>query len=281
LIDSAPPDARCLLIRRGSEEKDLEGFLRSVLAQDPDDAVAGAMLGFHLIDVGWAVRTAARAQHVSRQQFTAFFEWLRKAEQVLIESAARNPAEPAVWVARLISARGLQLGPAETRRRYDRLRAVDPHNYLGQTQFLQSLCPKWSGSWEQLHPWAREEMLSAPPGALSGGLVPEAHIEHWLDLEGDAKKAYLAHPQVRNELLEAAHRSIWHPEFGRAAGWVSVANAFAMAFSLVGDQPAAAAAFSMVGPLATDFPWKYLGSDVTATVRGRRAMAYAAAGAVR
>jgi hypothetical protein len=281
VLESAPADARCLLIRFGSDENDLEDFLRSVLAADPDDAVAGAMLGFHLIDVGWRIRTGARAKNVSREQFAAFFGWLRRAEQVLIEAAARNPAEPAVWVARLISARGLQLGLAETRRRYDRLRALDPHNISGQGQFLQTLCPKWSGSWEQLHPWAREEMLAAPPGSLSGALVAAAHIEHWADLKGDERKAYLVHPPLRAELLEAAHRSIWHPEFRRVAGWVQQTSTFAMAVSLVGDQQAAAASFSMLGDLGAKFPWQYLG-DPAAAIRERRARAYAAAaGGVR
>jgi hypothetical protein len=281
VIESAPADVRCLFIRVGSDEQHLEDFLRQVLARDPEDSMAAAMLGLHLTDVGWKIRTGARADHVSSRQFSSFFALLRTAEQVLIDGAARHPEEPAIWVARLISARGLQLGLAETRRRYDRLRAVDPHNYLGQTQYLQALCPKWSGSWEQLHPWALQEMLAAPPGALAGALVAEAHVEHWLDLDGEQERAYLAAAPVRDELVEAAHRSIWHPEFGRAGGWVQATSAFAMAFSLVGDQQAAAASFSLLGNLAARFPFQYLGGELTAAIRERRARAYAAAGAAR
>ncbi len=281
VLESAPADARCLLIRVGSDEQNLEEFLRQVLARDPEDSIAAAMLGLHLIDVGWKIRGRARANQVSREQFGAFFGWLRQAEQVLIDGAARHPEEPAIWVARLISARGLQLGLAEARRRYDRLRAVDPHNYLGQTQFLQALCPKWSGSWDQLHPWAREEMLAAPPGALAGALVAEAHIEHWLDLDGAEERAYLAAPPLRDELVDAAHRSIWHPEFRPVGGWVQATSAFAMAFSLLGDQQAAAASFSRLGNLAARFPFQYLGGELTTAIRERRARAYAAAGAAR
>ena len=281
VLDAAPADGRTFLTRQVSEEKDLEGFLRPVLERDPGDAVAGALLGLHLIDVGWGIRTRARAQYVSREQFAAFHEWLRKAEQVLIDAAARNPAEPAVWAARLISARGLGLGLAETRRRYDRLRAIDPLNYTGQTQLLQSLCPKWSGSWEQLHSWSREEMLAAPPGSLQGGLIVEAHLEHWFDLEGAEERAYLPGEGVRAELYEAAQRSIWHPEFRRGYGWVRVAGAFAMVFSLLDDQRAAASAFSMLGNLAAAFPWEYLSGDIATNVRQRRARALAAVGGAR
>jgi hypothetical protein len=281
VLDAAPAGGRTFLTRLVSDENGLEAFLRPVLERDPDDAIAGALLGLHLIEVGWAIRTRARAQHVSRERFAAFHEWLRKAEQLLIDAAARNPAEPAVWVARLLSARGLELGQAETRRRYDRLQAIDPHNYAGQTQFLQTLCPKWSGSWDRLHSWSREEMLAAPPGSLQGGLVVEAHVEHWLDLDGAELQAYLRDERVRAELYEAAHRSIWHPEFRRDHGWVQVASAFAMLFSLFGDQRAAASAFSVLGNLAANFPWMYLDGDIATNVRQRRTRALAATGGAR
>ena len=280
VLDAAPVDGRTFLIRLVGGEPELERFLRPVLERDPGDTTAGALLGLHLIDVGWAIRTAARAKDVSREQFAAFHEWLRKAEQVLIDAAARNPGDATVWVARLLSARGLQLGLAETRRRYDRLRAIDPHHYAGQTQFLQTLCPKWSGSWEQLHGWSREEMLAAPPGSLQGGLIVEAHLEHWLDLEGAEQEAYLRAEPVRAELHEAAQRSIWHPQFGRGYGWVQVASAFAMIFGLLDDQRAAASAFALLGNLSANFPWTYLRGDVTTNVRQRRARALAAAGGV-
>lgn len=277
-IESAPADARCALVRLGGSEKDLEGFLRGVLGRDPDDPLAGAMLGTHLTDHGWSIRTTALAKDVSREQFRAFHEWLRRAEQVLIEAAARTPAEPAVWSARLTSARGLSLGQAETRRRYDRLRALDPHNYDGQRQFLQTLCPKWGGSLDALHAWAREEMLAAPPGGLQGGLIAEAHFEHLVQLDGAQRGAFLADQRVRAELHEAAHRSIWHPEFRRPIGWVRVASGFAMMFGLLKDERSAAAAFAVLGNLASEWPWSGTGQDPAVTIRQRRARAYAAAG---
>jgi hypothetical protein len=277
VIESAPADARCLLVREGSDvDEPIEGFLREQLRADPDDSLAGAMLGTHLIGVGWKVRTRARAQQVSREQFATFHGWLRQAEQVLIDTAARTPAEPAAWVARLTSARGLQLGLAESRRRYDRLRAIDPNNYAGQRQFLQRLCPKWSGSWELLHGWTREELAAAPPGSLAGALVAEAHIEHWLDVPDAEEKAYLSDPAVRTELLEAAGQSIWHADFARPTGWVHAASCFAMMFSLVGDQEAAARTFAQLGDLGSASPWDYLGDPQTVIAERR-----ARAGAVR
>jgi len=281
LLDQATPDERQYLIRIGSDESELEGFLRGVLEADPGDAAAATMLGHHLIGVGWKIRTGARAEHVGAEQFASFHAWLRRAEQVLIDAAARHPAEREVWVARLMSARGLQLGLAETRRRYDRLRALDPHNFQGQTQFLQSMCPKWSGSWELLHAWAREEMVAAPAGSLSGALVAEAHIEHAIELPDGEREAYLADPRVRGELHEAAHHSVWNPRFRRTCLWVQAAGDFAMAFSLVGDQPAAASVFRLLGDLGSRYPWHYLSGETEDAIVRRRTTAYRAVGEVR
>lgn len=274
VLDASEPALRSYLISMGGEEKDVEELLRYVLARDPDDGAAGAMLGSHLITTGWAIRTGASAKHVSREQFAAFHDWLRRAEQVLIEAAARNPTDCAVWVQRLISARGLQLGLSEVRRRYDRLAAIDPHHLPGQVQLLQSLCPKWSGTWEQVHAFARECMLAAPPGSPQGVLVAQAHLEQWADRDGgDAGRLYLSAEPVRAELHEAAHRSVWHPHY-RDRGWVHTMSTFAMVFSLIGDEPAAASLFAALGNLASEDPWDYLGNPAE-QIRTRRARALA------
>ena len=277
VLDAAPgPVARTRLLSIGADTdvkntEGLEAFLRYTANSDPRDSAAAAMLAFHLIDIGWEVRSGYRAQHVSAAQFATFHGWLRLAEAVLMEAIARHPDDPALWVARLTSARGLQLGLAETRRRYDKLAAIDPHHLPGQIQFLQRLCPKWSGSWELLHPWCREAMLAAPPGAPQGGLVADGHIEHWMEIGGGGTgKAYLSGPQVRAELYEAAERSVWHPAFEKTHGWTYAANYFAMAFSLLDDQPAARRTFELLGNLGTELPWQYLSENVESVIRERR-----------
>src|SRR5690349_17912188 len=150
-IDAVPLDSRTAMIRVGADEPGLEDFLRDVLRRDRSDGAAAAMLGSHLVMVGWGIRTAARASDVSEEQFKQFHEWLGRAEEVLVEGAARNPRDPAVWTVRLTSARGLSLGIAEARRRYDRLAAADPHHLPAQRQLIEQLYPKWGGSWEEVH----------------------------------------------------------------------------------------------------------------------------------
>ncbi|MEV6597926.1 hypothetical protein AB0M36_13760 [Actinoplanes sp. NPDC051346] len=279
VLDGATPGARSGLLHWAAEEE-IGDFAQAVWEADARDNTAAALLGLRLIHTGWEIRSAARAQYVSRDQFERFHDYLRRAEAVLIDATARQPRDPALWVARLLTARGLSVGQAETRRRYDRLAAADPHHLPGQLQYLQSLCPKWGGSWERLHSWARESMLAAPPGALQGRLVAEAHVEHMIGLEQTDPAAYLTDATVREELYEAAHRSVWHPDFRREPGWVGAASTFAMVFAVGRDHAASAPLFAMLGDLAAEHPWRYLEDDVVSTIKRYRRAALAS-GAVR
>ncbi|MFC3989128.1 hypothetical protein [Actinoplanes siamensis] len=280
LLDTAEPVERGYLIQAGGAHSGREDLLRGVLAGQPADSTAGALLGQQLIQAGRTVRTARRARDVSREQSAAFHDKLRQAEIVLIDAAARTPDDPAVWTARITTARGLRLGRSEARRRYDRLAGIDPHFLPGQSEFLRQLCPKWGGDWPLAHAFARESADAAPPGTLNPVLVAEAHLEHWAGLDGDAaaQREHLCADPVRGELYEAAKRSVWHPEFRRTHGWVSVMSTFAMAFALLDDMPAVASMFTALGDLATGQPWSYLGDPATVISR-YRARALPAGGA--
>ncbi|GAB7049927.1 hypothetical protein [Catenuloplanes indicus] len=266
-------------IERPAEAARLRIVLQTALDADAGDPAAGAMLGAHLVSAGWRIRGSGYARTVSQRQFTDFHEHLRRAEGALIEATARNPENVAAWQWRITSAMGLQLGADEARRRYDRVARVDPHHLKAQASLLQLLCPKWSGSWEQAHTFARERMLAAPEGAHNAVLVLDAHLEHWLSLPGVEDAAYLTSEPVRAEIYEAAHRSVWHPAFRRTVGWVWVLNMFAGIFTMLEDHRAAAGLFAALGPLASRSPWNYLGRDPGETFVRRRADAIAGAGA--
>jgi hypothetical protein len=265
LLDATPPGLRSGIIHTcGEEQKDPE-FLTAVVQADPNDTTAAAMLGAHLVVVGWRIRTAASADQVSRRQFAKFHEWLRQAEAVLLEASVVNPRDPAVWHELLLSGRGLQVGQSEVLRRYDRCKLADPHHLPAQQSMVQQLCPKWGGSWELVHSFAREAMLAAPPGFPQAGLVVDAHIEHGYTgvkheaLTASAFRKYLQQEPVRAELYDAAHRSVWNPEFRRWYGWEWTASSFAMVFSLLGDDRGAQHLFGLLGNIATTQPWEYLG----------------------
>jgi hypothetical protein len=264
-IDGLPQGTdRSFAVRVLSEVPGIEGWLRDVVATAPDDVLVLTVLGAREVRIGWEIRTTARAEHVSREQFAGLHAHLRQAEQLLIRATALDPSYDAAWAERLTTAMGLQLGQNESRRRYDRLAAHHPNQFSAQGRLLQQLCPKWGGSWKAAHGFARECLLGAPEGAMNGGLVAEAHLEHWLALRGKEREEYLRQDSVRAELVEAAERSALHPNFHRGYGWVTVQGCFAAMFSLMGDTARAAACFRVLGNLASEYPWANLGRDAAA-----------------
>lgn len=126
-----------------------------------------------------------------------------------------------------------------------------------------------------MHAFARDAMLAAPAGSPLGHLVAEAHIEHWLDLEKDARGSYLTSKQVRASLHEAADRSVRHPAYRQQRGWPAVHNVFAMAFFFARDYHAAADLFQVIGDHVTMFPWGYAFADPGAGYCRARAAALA------
>ncbi|GAA0710576.1 hypothetical protein Drose_02200 [Dactylosporangium roseum] len=238
-----------------------EHFLWSVV-ESGGGTLARTLLAARLIVAGWEIRTAARAQHVSREQFAAFHDHLRRAERILIDVTALEPANVPAWVARLKTNRGLQLGLAEARRRYDRLSRHVPHVYAAQGSLVQQFCQKWGGSDEQAHRFGVECMRGGPEGSLASLALVEAHIEIGMDWDDDRKLvAHLRQADVRAELHEAADRSVRHPAF-RRGGYhaITAHNLFALVFSKMGDFRAAADHFQFVGDHGTGF-WGYFGDE--------------------
>ncbi|UQX02588.1 hypothetical protein [Streptomyces sp. RerS4] len=259
-------DDRALACWAVAETPDAETFLQDLASRRPDDPLPNVLLANHLILRGWEIRSDARAEHVTREQFDAFHAHLRRAEILLIDVCAAHPRDALAWYLRLISARGLELGQSEARRRHDRLAEHHPHHFNAQSQLLQQLCPKWGGTWEEAHGYARDRAAAAPEGAPNGALVAVAQMERYLDIAQDrTKKAaeeYLREPATRAELLAASARSVLHPA-ARADAYQMVAahNAFAAAHSLAGRPADAAPHFRALGDRATEFPWSYVSAD--------------------
>ncbi|MFG1606897.1 hypothetical protein [Actinoplanes sp. NPDC049265] len=272
VLDTATAEDRTRLIGLGAEERIAEDFLRGLVQRDPADGAAFALLGQFLIITGWNIRTAARAQHVRPEQWRGFFQWLHRAEQVLLEGAARHPADPAIWTSRLLSARGISLGVDEETRRYARLAAIDEHHLPAQVQHLQQLLPKWSGTFEQAHAFANERMLAALPGAPHGMLVAEAHLEHLGEIGGADQRTYLQ--QTLPDLRAAAERSVLNHAFTPGIYPADQAlGTFALAFHRYGDREYAARVFRLMGARAAMAPWDMYSTMPTGALHEARAWA--------
>ncbi|MEU8655492.1 tetratricopeptide repeat protein [Actinoplanes philippinensis] len=251
VLDAAGPVERTELTTMGLAEPGLATFLRGVLDGDPGDGAAAVLLARHLLGADGPVA----------------------AERLLIDAAARSPRDPAIWTARLSTARELRLGRSEADRRYGRLAEIDPHHLPGQREHLRQLCPDPGGDWEPAHTFARAAAESAPPGSFGPVLIAEAHLEHWRAEHGrsaSAGRRYLAADDVRAELHEAARRSVWHADFRHGHGWVRVTSTFAMVFALLDDRPAADSLFTTLGDLGSAYPWDHLGDPGSVIAKYRR-----------
>ncbi|PBC79875.1 hypothetical protein BX265_4703 [Streptomyces sp. TLI_235] len=234
----------------------VEHLLRQVLAHRPDDTLATALLADRLIQVGWQARTTRRAQDVTPEGWREFRARLNEAEQLLIGAVARNRADTLAWALRMTISRGISLGINETRRRHRALTRVAPHHYAGQRSLLQQLLPKWGGSWEEAHSFARDCFRAAPPGSINGALLAGYHVERMTAYDRTARNAYAARKDVRQELTEAAHGSVLHPDFRARFGRITAHSSFALLASLGGDRAAARAHFQAMGPYGSTEPWE-------------------------
>lgn len=183
-----------------------EAWLTPAVEADPDDHIASTLLAARFVVIGWKVRSGAMAKHVSMEQFQGFHGWLSKAEELLIAVAARNPAYALAMEWRVTCARGLELGLAEARRRYDKLAAVDPVHTAAQKQYLQQILPKWGGSWEAAEAFVLECREAAPMGSPSRALITTVYVERWLTDNILPKK------QDLEMLGAAANESVFHPD---------------------------------------------------------------------
>ena len=243
-----------------SETPEAERLLEEVVAREPLSSLPRVILAARYVHLAWDVRTAQRAKHVSKEQFAGMRAHLCRAEPLLVETTAREPANVLAWSQRLTTGMGLELGQSEARRRYDRLAAHNPRFLAAQRRMLQQVCPKWGGSWETAHAFAEECRRGHPAGGL---VVADVHLEHWLELGRAHGDAYLRRPDVHQDLVAAAQGSVLHPEFRSRYGWLDAHSTFALMFSLIGDWPRAAAHFRAMGGAAGESRWGYLGDAGT------------------
>lgn len=257
-VERAPRTARTDLIHAGAEAPEAENLLRAALDTDPRDVIAATMLARVLVRTGWKIRGYGWASSVGSVQFEAFRSYLCQAEQLLISACADDPEFEAAWCERIVTARALEVGQAEARRRYDQLDRRCPHHVQAQSALLQQLCPKWGGSLDAMHAFASTCSAAAPTGAHSHAIVVEAHLEHWLSLKKPNDLSYFTGQAVRDEIRGAGDRSVRHASFDRGIGSVRALSMFALGYSLIEDWAAAKQCFVALGPHADESGWGYL-----------------------
>ncbi len=249
-------------------------FTAAIDAADDGTPLARTLRAVRYIDVGWSIRTRYRAEHVSASQFAQFHEWLRQAERILFDVCAEHPGYVPAWDARITTARGLELGHGEARRRYDRLAALDPGVFAAQRMFLQQILPKWGGSWEDASRFAEECAAGAAPGGLGPAVVVDYAVERWLG--GDK----MVPPAMVDRIRGAAAATVLHPAHVRTAATATAHTNFAL-FFMIAKRPADAwPHFEALGDRPAQGLWDYYDAHPEARYKAHCAAAAKAASKV-
>ncbi|MET7397670.1 hypothetical protein ABZS66_29705 [Dactylosporangium sp. NPDC005572] len=248
---------------RGSER-----FLQKAVDTQRDSALARTLLGARFVVLGWKARTRAWAKDVSPAQRRVFIDYLTRAERVLADAVAIDPADSAAWTERITTARALSLGQDEARRRYERAAEHCDTPYRAQVQLVQNLCPKWGGSFAQVHAFAAECLREGKPGSLGGAIAAQAQMEQALNeyYVRDIRQ-YLARADVRKKIEAAAAQTVLHPDFVPGHGWVTAHSAFAAAFHLGGHIAASRPHLQALGSFADPYGWDQISTKWKELVR--------------
>lgn len=222
------------------------------VGQEADDALPRLFRGWHSITWAWAARGGGGAETVSGEGWGRFFERLHSAEDDLQTAARLGSADAGPWVALLAVARGLQQGQERQRELFTEAQRRRPWHQGACTYLVRGLTAKWGGSNDQMLAFARDILREAPEGAGAYSAVAEAHLESYLEL--DCPEDYWQRPEVRDEIMTAANRSIYSPRYTATPRDLRNRNMFAYCFAQMDDGEKVLEQMSVIGDAVT-YPW--------------------------
>ncbi|MFF9644950.1 hypothetical protein [Kitasatospora aureofaciens] len=227
LTAEATADLRWLrqreLARLAAED---DGWLRAWRAERPQDPTAALLHADALVYLAWNIRTGARANQVTREQFEAFHRVLLEAEEAALAAVALAPDDdPNPWVVQTSIAMGLNWSNDRFRELWAELVERDPHHWSAHSRALQYWCDKWHGSHELMHGFIDGAIDAAPAGSLLAPIKLEAYFEQF-GQDGEKLTAW-KRPEV-GAALDAALADLAaadpdHPRAGYARGWLAYA----------------------------------------------------------
>ncbi len=230
----------------------VQDWIEGPIRDEPHSTLPLLVRGTHAVFWAWDARGGGQADTVGEDQWKVWFRRLKLAEDCLDEVTERDPKCVEAWWFLTILSRARQLPKDELWRRFNRLLELDPYHHYGHDQMLQGLCKKWSGSHEEMFAFARSRAAAAPGTALPA-LIATAHLEFRFDNGGHE---YMERPEVGDEIVAAAHQSIWHPSYRPTPASPHLWNRFALAFSLSDRFHEAERCFQLIGDnLHTDGTW--------------------------
>jgi hypothetical protein len=220
------------------------------------------LLGAAQIRDAWRIRGRTYHEKVDRNAWELFFSGLRDAEQTLQEAADvdRRSAEP--WALMVVTARGLELGAEEARRRFDQAHERQPFHPAACGQMLQRTCSKWGGSREEMFAFARWIDVDAPANSPARHCLPLSHVEALIGRDRDPTinpRDYFRRREVASELQNGLERFLNATSTEAIAGHLLALNNYAFTVAPVDRRSAqlVVECFDRLGDRPTWHPWRY------------------------
>jgi hypothetical protein len=254
-ILSAPMtnDDRAFYMEVAANTSGVQDWIDNAIRDDASSTLPLLVKGTHAVFWAWEARGTGLSSTVGEDKWKVWFRRLKLAEDCLDEVIDRDPKCLEAWHFLVILGRARQLTKEECWKRFNNLIAIDPTHHYGHDQMLQNLCAKWSGSAEAMFAFARDRAATAPGTSLPA-LIATAHLEHRFSQKDAAE--YMEQKEVGDELVAAAHQSIWHPSYQRTLATPYLWNRFALAFSLADRFAEAERLFQEIGDdYYTDSGW--------------------------
>jgi len=222
--------------------------------QNQANPLAHLLRGAAEVGRAWRIRGYGSPADTTAAEFAGFHAVLQRAEASLRTAAYLDPASPSPWRWLLHTARGQQVGLAETMRRRSELVARHPEHFLGHYEAIESICPRWGSDANQMYACLDEWLPAAAPNSLLHGLVFVANVER--RLRDDPKAPVTRDPDAKQRACQATEsmrmsRCTRPDEFwahNYAAAW----------YSLIGDTRRARAHFRLLRGYCTIWPWEDL-----------------------
>ncbi|WP_131736152.1 hypothetical protein [Actinomadura roseirufa] len=186
-------------------------------------------------------------------------ENLDVAERSLTNVVSRDPDDTTAWALLVDSASDRGAPPKEVRWRFEQVVRTHPWHLPAHQRMLAYLA-RHEGP-EAMFDFVRAAVATSPEGGPLGMLVASAHIERWMALPRAKRRPYMTQASVRDDLLNAADRSIRHPGYRRRPGWPLIHNTFAFALVMAGEFHAAMEQFEIIDRRVTRRPWNAYSSD--------------------
>ncbi|MBB5867091.1 hypothetical protein F4553_000470 [Allocatelliglobosispora scoriae] len=296
LADGAPGQARDLLAattdpdRRelyvsvlGDAGRHQLKALRELASDAGDDPHALLLLGSALGFAAWAARGAATMDHTAEDQVQGMLGFAAQSRTMLGRAAALAPDDPAPLVALMSVVKAAATDRHEPHRLFKQVDALAPDSFMGNQQRLSMLCRKWYGSTEQMLGFTRERVALLPDGHPLLSLVPQAHIEVWVDgwMEGNfAGRIYrrftygpLKRAAVRDEVDRASDRMLAGAAAFADHPWAMMAHQmFGAYYAHAGAKAKARVHLERGGDRASEWPWGYFG-DASVELQNARSAA--------